>query len=87
MILWLDMTELNVSVTGSDNIVNIGGAGTVRILKPVMVTWNPQPDITSYELAQLLPLFLQNRALMPYDIPSDLSLRRHLTVRDPNIED
>lgn len=55
-----------------------------RLTQPVRLTWAPKPDITAYELAKLLPLFLWHQMIMPYDLPQDERLLRHLIVDDPN---
>jgi hypothetical protein len=54
-----------------------------KMILPVSVTWKPQPDITVYELAQLIPLFVYGH-IMSYDLPKDERLLRHLDIHDPN---
>lgn len=57
-----------------------------KFLLPVSIIFKPLPDITSYELARILPLFINGgRMLMPSDVPKEPELLRHLEVNDPNI--
>ena len=55
-----------------------------RIRRPLHVDFKPQPDITAFELAQLLPFFFMNRGLFAEELPTDPALLRHLVVHDPN---
>lgn len=59
-------------------------AGNMKILLPVTIYWSPQPDITTYELARLIPIVVRNVPLMPYQVPTEQELIRHLEVYDPN---
>jgi hypothetical protein len=63
--------------------VNVGSSVFARMLQPVSVNFKPLPDITAYELAQLMPLFRMG-PIMPYHLPTDPAVRRHLEVHDPN---
>ena len=55
-----------------------------KILLPVSIEFIPQKDITAYELAKLLPLLTRHSLVMPYELPEDELLLRHLKIRDPN---
>ena len=58
-------------------------AHSLNVLRmPVTIEWQPQEDITAYELALLLPLF-HRPYIMPEDVPTGPE-RRHLVVHDPN---
>lgn len=56
------------------------------VLRPVAIDWCPQPDITPYELARLMPLlFLMIRfPVLPTQLPTEPKLLRHLRIIDPN---
>lgn len=58
--------------------------GFLKLTLPVEIYWKPQPDITTYELARLLPIIMQPMPLMPHDVPKEPELLRHLGVHDPN---
>jgi hypothetical protein len=58
--------------------------GLLKILLPVTIYWRPQPDITAYELARLIPIAMRQTPLTPYEVPKEPELLRHLEVHDPN---
>ena len=60
------------------------GMGECRIRLPLRVEFKPQPDITAFELAQLLPLFFMRNGIFAENLPTDPALLRHLFVHDPN---
>jgi hypothetical protein len=64
----------------------LGNGDISRFQHPVSIVWNPQPDITPYELARLLPIVCMYGPLMPYQVPTEPELLRHLIVNDPNKE-
>lgn len=57
-----------------------------RITVPLEMIWQPQEDITVYELALCLPYFYTHCAIMPYNIDKSLYHLRHFYIRDPNIQ-
>jgi hypothetical protein len=75
-----------ILILSEDDMDNIGMKYGVGFLGLIQVKWNPQPDITAYELAQLLPLFNPMRPIMSCDIPTEPELLRHLIIDDPNIK-
>lgn len=51
--------------------------------KPIRIKWNPQPDITIYELACCIPLLLlvsNNYRVMPQDISTEPYMR-HFEIK------
>lgn len=78
------MDTINLLVSTTSPIINIPVTFTYKFLQPVTITWNPQPDITVYELARLLPVLFMHTGIMPDDIPKEPELLRHLEIYDPN---
>lgn len=58
----------------------------IKAIQPVQLVWKPQPDITAYELARLLPLMFIKGPIMPSHLPTEPELLRHLEIHDPNKE-
>ena len=54
------------------------------ILLPLDLEWNPQSDITVYELAQCIPFLVRHRAVMPYEIDRGDPIMRHFKITDLN---
>ena len=75
----------NIRGTLTSGTFKASDISVYAIRQPVSIEWNPQPDITTYELAKLMPLFVAPRMLMPEDVP-DGPERRHLIVHDPNTQ-
>jgi len=76
----------DILILSEDDMGDIGIKYGARFLSPVQVQWNPQPDITAYELARLLPLLNCVTLIMPYNLPTEPELLRHLIIDDPNIK-
>jgi hypothetical protein len=68
------------AVSVEDNNILLGN----KLMQSVSVQWHPQPDITTYELARLIPLITCMRFIMPHDLPTEPELLRHLVIHDPN---
>jgi len=51
-----------------------------HILSPLRVEFEPEEDITAYELAKILPLFLG--AITKNNLPTDERILRHLIIHD-----
>ena len=53
-------------------------------IQPIQVDFDPEPDITAYELARILPLFVLGPSAqfikLLDDISSDAELTRHLKI-------
>jgi hypothetical protein len=45
----------------------------------VIVLYEPQPDITAYELARIIPL-LNRTIIFEFDLPKDQAVLRHLKI-------
>lgn len=58
----------------------------VRFTSPLQIQWNPQEDISVYELSLCLHLLfrMNHAAIMPYEIDSNLPHMRHFIIYDPN---
>ena len=54
------------------------------IILPLQIEFKPKEDITTYELAKIIPFFIS--PVMPYDIDYNESYVRHLIIEDPNKE-
>lgn len=63
----------------------IVGGGTLCLLRPLGISWQPKEDITTYELAMCIPILIMSmtRPIMPYDVKSEPYMR-HFTIHDPN---
>ena len=59
-------------------------SATIKIITPLIMSWEPKEDITAYELARCLPYFF-SESIMPGDIDKSLSYFRHFNILDPNI--
>lgn len=53
-------------------------------LKPLYMKWNPQEDITTYELAKCIPFIAAIRPIMPYELGEKQDFHRHFIIEDPN---
>jgi hypothetical protein len=56
----------------------------LKIQHPVHVDFKPKADITAFELASLLPFLTRGWPIMPWHLPKEECLRRHLVIFDPN---
>jgi hypothetical protein len=67
----------------NDNIIN-GGSLTIR--QPLWISWKPKEDITTYELAQCLPILMTVSGIYEEFIDGypDASYLRHFEITDPN---
>jgi hypothetical protein len=65
-------------------VLNYPNEAEMKLIMPVTIYWRPQPDITGYELARLLPLIIRANPLMPNDVPKEPELLRHIEVYNPN---
>lgn len=56
--------------------------GDVTSFYDAPYSWRPQPDITAYELALVMPYFVPGNALDPCNLP--IEVRRHMVARHPD---
>jgi hypothetical protein len=61
---------------------NISIISSIQPLQPLIMSWKPKEDITSYELALCLQYI--NRYVMPYEIDINLPHLRHFEIINPN---
>lgn len=86
------MNDATCAATGAGGMKSTPNTGFVlplgtccSLVLPVSIIWRPQPDITPYELARLLPILIHyGYPLMPHEVPTEPELLRHIEVRDPN---
>jgi len=57
--------------------------GYNKIILPLIISWEPKEDITTYELSLCIPFFLREY-IMPYEIDLSQSYTRHFKIFDPN---
>lgn len=60
----------------------ISNADSMKFLQPLQMTWKPQKDITTYELALCMVFF--NRLVMPYEVDKTEKHFRHFEIVDNN---
>jgi hypothetical protein len=71
------MSEFDAHLTGK----TITLPYTVTIARPFMGLWRPLPDITTYELAQAVPLFTVGHLMTHSDFEAlPEGVRRHFEV-------
>jgi len=58
--------------------------GFARGLQPLEMRWQPQEDITTYELAMCLPYLIRQYPVMPYEVDQSLPHFRHFKIIDHN---
>ena len=65
----------------------IKNESSTRFISPVHIQWNPKEDITTYELAQCMPLLMlmSHTPIMPYMYNLSDTWMRHFKISDPNI--
>ena len=58
----------------------------MSLVKPLNITWNPQEDITTFELAQCMPLLyrIYSYPVMPYEINESEPIMRHFKIINSN---
>jgi hypothetical protein len=56
----------------------------VKFPIPLKMIWQPQEDITTYELAKCLPYLLRVISVMPYEIDKTENHFRHFEIIDHN---
>jgi len=54
-----------------------GEVGLLQLPQPINCIYNPQPDITAYELAQIIP-YLLNKTMLKEDWDKLGNITRHL---------
>lgn len=58
----------------------VGGTGVAHFRAPIHLTFSPQPDITTYELARGLPILFDRRNFYAENWETELGdLRRHFS--------
>lgn len=62
----------------SENPFVVEASGVYALRMPMSVTFSPQPDITAYELAMLLPYLLSNHGIYAEDWAELGTMKRHL---------
>lgn len=77
--------EINDEI--NDNVLYLDNTKFSRFLMPLEMIWKPKEDITTFELAQCLPLFFRPNGVMPYEISKDNVYLRHFDIIDHNEKD
>lgn len=57
---------------------------TNQLLKPVQMIWNPQKDITAFELARCLKYWNINWVYRSEIVDEDPHVLKHFDIQDPN---
>jgi len=55
----------------------IPATGFLMTVEPAYMLWSPQPDITVFELAKLMPVLVSRGPIAECMLPPDANLRRH----------
>ncbi len=58
--------------------------GYLVLMLPLEMRWQPQEDITTYELAMCLPYLIRSHAVMPFEVDQSLPHFRHFKIIDHN---
>lgn len=68
-----------------ENLI-VTNASSTRFITPVHIQWKPKEDITTYELAQCMPLLMlmSQTHIMPYMYNLSDTWMRHFEIDDPN---
>ena len=64
-----------------DFIVN---NNTTKFLQPLLMSFNPKEDITTYELAKCMPYIYRTYGVMPYEVDLSQPHFRHFDIINPN---
>jgi hypothetical protein len=58
-----------------------GDSRTIKFVYPLSIDWQPMPDITTFELAQAMPILISRSSIMPdqFDAYPE-SVKRHFKV-------
>lgn len=79
------MSNENEKISGEFSVkIPSNGTFDMSIQLPLDLEWNPQEDITTYELAQCIPLLFRHTAVMPYEVDKDAPYMRHFKITDLN---
>lgn len=75
----------NIALDASDSI-NVMNNDSMHLVRPLIIFWNPQEDITTFELAQCMPLLFRiyGYPVMPYEINKSEPFMRHFKINNPN---
>lgn len=77
--------KINDTISVSNQNLNIGNNTTtfLRFKQPLIFTWNPKEDITTYELALCLN-YINNYSIYPDIINKEDKIFRHFDIINPN---
>lgn len=74
------------TVPNTSDSLYVMNHGSMYWEKPLNITWNPQEDITTFELAQCMPLLyrIYSYPVMPYEINESEPIMRHFKIINSN---
>jgi len=60
------------------------GTVEMKLVKPLIIKWEPKEDITTWELAMCVPYLSNQYPIMPHQIDTNQPFTRHFKIQDPN---
>lgn len=81
-----DNNVMDMSALDASDSIHVMNNDSMHLVRPLIIFWNPQEDITTFELAQCMPLLFRiySYPVMPYDINKSEPFMRHFKINNPN---